>query len=85
MTASHLTVRLNRLGIRARASRNTALLDLAAQIPASVLSDVLGICVTCAVAWSHDAGNTRLGWAADFARRDFRKSEWPQLSVAPGK
>lgn len=30
MTASHLTVRLNRLGIRARASRNTALLDLAA-------------------------------------------------------
>ncbi|WP_236244440.1 hypothetical protein [Streptomyces sp. CC210A] len=69
MTASHLTVRLNRLGIRARASRNTALLDLAAQIPASVLSDVLGISITCAVAWSHDAGNTRLGYAADVARR----------------
>ncbi|QKW05354.1 hypothetical protein HUT18_02150 [Streptomyces sp. NA04227] len=60
MTASHLTVRLNRVGIRARASRNTALL-LAAQIPASVLSDVLGISITCAVAWSHDAGNTRPG------------------------
>ncbi|MFE2610920.1 hypothetical protein ACFXI6_54790 [Streptomyces mirabilis] len=75
MTASHLTVRRNRLGIRARASRNTALLDLAAQIPASVLSDVLGISITCAVAWSHDAGNTRLGYAADLARREFRKSE----------
>ncbi|MFJ3365678.1 hypothetical protein [Streptomyces anthocyanicus] len=71
MTASHLTVRLNRLGIRARASRNTALLDLAAQIPASVLSDVLGISITCAVAWSHDAGNTRLGYAAEVARRKF--------------
>jgi hypothetical protein len=75
MTASHLTVRPNRVGIRARASRKTALLDLAAQIPASVLSDVLGISITCAVAWSHDAGNTRLGYAADFARREFRKSE----------
>ncbi|MCX5346721.1 hypothetical protein [Streptomyces mirabilis] len=75
MTASHLTVRLNRLGIGARASRNTALLDLAARIPASVLSDVLGISITCAVAWSNDAGNARLGYAADIARRELRKSE----------
>ncbi|WP_030574261.1 hypothetical protein [Streptomyces aureocirculatus] len=72
MTASHLTVRLNRLGICARASRNTALLDLAAQIPASVLSEIPGLSITCAVAWSHDAGNTRLGYVADIARRGYK-------------
>ncbi|MFJ8076252.1 hypothetical protein ACIQ7Q_20450 [Streptomyces sp. NPDC096176] len=75
MTASHLTMRLNRLGIRTRACRNTALLDLAAQVPASVLSEVLGISISAAVAWSHDAGNTRLAYAAAVARRDFHKSE----------
>ncbi|MER5538842.1 hypothetical protein [Streptomyces mirabilis] len=83
MTASHLTVRLNRLGIRARASRNTALLDLAAQIPASVLSDVLGISITCAVAWSHDVGDARLGYAADIARRELRRSELAAVARTP--
>ncbi|MEV7075092.1 RHS repeat domain-containing protein [Streptomyces sp. NPDC093990] len=38
-----------------------------------------------AAAWSHDAANTRLGCAADFARREFRKSEQLQLPVRPAK
>ncbi|MGW1562555.1 hypothetical protein ACWCQ1_39510 [Streptomyces sp. NPDC002144] len=46
------------------------MITVAAQIPASVCSDVLGTSVTCAVAWSHDAGNTRRDYAADIARRE---------------
>lgn len=41
--AEALTKRLQRLGIRSREGRNTALLTLARQVPPSVLTDLLGV------------------------------------------
>ena len=61
--------RLNRLGIRARLSRNTALMDLAAQLPATVLSDLLNLHTGTATAWNELAGNTRSGYAGELSRR----------------
>ena len=61
--------RLRRLQIPARTSRNTALMELAADMPAKVLSDLLGITVECAADWADQAGNTRPRYAAEIARR----------------
>lgn len=43
ISARQLMRRLQKLGIRARHVRNTTLMDLAAQLPASVLADLLGL------------------------------------------
>ncbi|QFZ73983.1 hypothetical protein GFH48_12655 [Streptomyces fagopyri] len=69
MSAEHLGTRLNRIGLRGRAGRNSALLDLAAELPAVVLSNLLGIHVETATAWAAEAGNIRPGYAAELARR----------------
>ncbi|MET8860692.1 hypothetical protein [Streptomyces sp. NPDC004579] len=69
MSAQHLGTRLNRIGLRGRAGRNSALLDLAAELPAVVLSNLLGIHVETATAWATEAGNTRPAYAAELARR----------------
>ncbi|WP_052396467.1 hypothetical protein [Kutzneria sp. 744] len=57
------------MGIQARLSRNTALFDLAAQLPATVLSDLLNLHIGTATAWNDIAGNTRAGYAAELSRR----------------
>ena len=61
--------RLNRLGIQARLSRNTALIDLAAQLPATVLFDLLNLHAGTATAWNDIAGNTCPGYAAEMSSR----------------
>ncbi|MFC5253564.1 hypothetical protein [Streptomyces nigrescens] len=48
--------RLHRLGIRARPVRSTALLDLAAGLPAVVLSKLLGIHIRSATRWTQHSG-----------------------------
>ncbi|MFJ2566597.1 hypothetical protein ACIO02_27310 [Streptomyces sp. NPDC087568] len=60
--------------------RNSALLDLAAELPAVVLSNLLGIHVHTATAWATEAGNTRPGYAAELARRNTQR---PRTSDAP--
>lgn len=70
ISARQLMRRLNRLGIQARLSRNTALIDLAAQLPATVLSDLLNLHAGTATAWNDIAGNTRPGYAAELSRRN---------------
>jgi hypothetical protein len=52
----HLRRRLAALGIECRAQRSTALLQLAADVPAAVLADTLGLTPRTAVRWSHHAG-----------------------------
>lgn len=73
MSAQHLGTRLNRIGVRGRAGRNSALMDLASELPAVVLSNLLGIHVETATAWATEAGNTRPDYAAEIARRSQRK------------
>ncbi len=74
ISARQLMRRLSRLGIQARLSRNTALIDLAAQLPATVLSDLLNLHTGTATAWNDVAGNTRAGYAAELSSETDRVS-----------
>ncbi len=68
ITASRLGQRLRTLGISAQAGRRAALTDLAAQLPAAVLADLLGLAPTTAVKWMRQAGGDWSGYAAELAR-----------------
>ena len=67
LSAPRLGARLKRLGITARLCRNTAMMDLAVQLPAAVLSQMLGLHRNTATDWTIEAGNTRLRYAAAIA------------------
>lgn len=74
MDGVSITARLNRIEIRARAGSNTALMNLASELPAVVLSGLLGIHISTATLWAQEAGNTRPGYAAEVARRELRRN-----------
>jgi integrase len=67
ITASRLGQRLRHMGIYAMAGRRAALLDLAAQLPAAVLADLLGMAPTTAARWIHQAGGDWARYAAELA------------------
>jgi hypothetical protein len=67
VTAARLGQRLRILGIYAMASR-AALTDLAAQLPAAVLADLLHLAPGTAVRWMQQAGADWNCYAADLAR-----------------
>jgi L-alanine-DL-glutamate epimerase-like enolase superfamily enzyme len=77
ISPQQLGTRLTRLGILARAGRTTALMDLAAQVPAVALSRLLGLKLATATAWTQTAGNTRPGYAAQVARRSLHGARPP--------
>ncbi|WP_371792243.1 hypothetical protein OG285_24920 [Streptomyces sp. NBC_01471] len=52
MDHGRLTHQLNALGIRVRPARNSALCSMAADLPASVIADLLGLHITTAVRWA---------------------------------
>lgn len=62
--ATSLGHRLRALGIEPRAARNTALLQLGAELPSVVLSDLLGICINTAEKWNAAAGARWTNYAA---------------------
>lgn len=66
---ARLAIRLNRLGISCRRGRNATLLELAAQLPASVISKLLGISVKSAARWTAWSGGHGTRYAAEVARR----------------
>jgi len=68
ITPGRLSARLNDIGIPVRAARRAALTSLAAQVPAAVLADALGINPATAVNWAHDAGSDWNRYAAQLAR-----------------
>jgi hypothetical protein len=70
LTAHRLMERVKQLGIQARPARNTAMLDLAAQLPGVVLSKLLGIHINTATRWTDQAGAPRAAYAAEVARRE---------------
>jgi hypothetical protein len=69
ISAARLSVRLAKHGIDARASRRAALLHLAAEVPAAVLAEPLGLSNSTAVTWVHDAGGDWSRYAADIAQQ----------------
>jgi len=56
--------RLNKLGITTRASRNTALLHLAATVPPAVFASLIGISIGAATKWAEYAGSNWTTYAA---------------------
>ncbi len=66
--AATLMRRLNALGIYARGNRNAAMLQLAAELPAVVLADLLGVHTGTATKWAHEAGGNWATYAADRSR-----------------
>ncbi|MBX7269580.1 hypothetical protein KIF24_28600 [Micromonospora sp. Llam7] len=81
LSAQQLGARLRRLGVPARTSRNTTLMDLAGQLPAAVLSQLLGLHLQTATNWTQEAGNTRPRYAAAVTTRTApeRHSSRPDL------
>ena len=65
-TPGHLRRRLAAIGIECRAQRTTALLQLAAQVPAAILGDTLGLTPRTAVHWTAQGAGR---WNAYAARR----------------
>jgi hypothetical protein len=68
ITAGRLGQRLGRLSIDGQAARRAALLQLAAEVPAAVLSDLLGITAATAADWAHSAGGDWSRYAAALVR-----------------
>ncbi|PJE08358.1 MAG: hypothetical protein CK429_23670 [Mycobacterium sp.] len=68
LTAARLGERLRQLGIRAQPGRRAALTHLAAQLPAAVIADLLGIHPNTAVHWVHDAGGDWNRYAAQLTQ-----------------
>ncbi len=68
ITAKHLAGRLRRLGIPTQPGRRSALIDLAAQLPAGILADLLNLHPTTAAKWAHEAGGDWSRYAAEIAR-----------------
>lgn len=68
ITAGRLGARLGALGIDARAARRSALIQLAAELPAPVLADSLGITIATASDWVKTAGGDWSNYAAATAR-----------------
>ncbi len=68
ITAPRLGSRLRTLGIYTQTGRRAALLDLAAQLPAAVLADLLGLTPGTAVRWMRQAGGDWSAYAAELAR-----------------
>lgn len=67
LTAAQLGVRLGKHGIDGRAGRRAALTQLAAELPAAVLAELLGISNGSAANWVRDAGGGWSRYAADLA------------------
>lgn len=64
ITAIRLGQRLAVFGVDARAARRAAQLQLAAEVPAVVLAEMLGIAIGTAVDWVHAAGGDWANYAA---------------------
>lgn len=61
----YLRIRLARIGIECIPARNAALIHLAAEVPAAVLADILGLHPSTATRWVELAGAKWTGYAAD--------------------
>ena len=70
LSPRQLMRRLQRVNIPTRLSRNTAMVNLAAERPGAGISHLLGLHPDTAEKWTREAGTPRAGYAAELARRD---------------
>jgi len=82
-----LTNRLNRHGISARPARNGALMALAADLPAAIIADLLGMHINTAIRWVRYAGRDWADYLAARAAEQDKKSgeagEWCRARRSP--
>jgi hypothetical protein len=64
-----LCIRLSAIGIDSSILRTAALLDLAAEVPASILADLVGLHTLTATRWTRAAGGDWAGYAAARSRQ----------------
>jgi hypothetical protein len=69
LSPERMGARLRAIGIIPRLAPNTALIELAGELPAAVIAKLLGYSVKHAVAWNIEAGNTHPRYSAAVARR----------------
>ena len=69
LTEDALAQRLHALGISPRQGRSTALFTLAADVPAAILANTLGIHVQAAIQWQKISAGDWTAYAADISRR----------------
>ena len=69
LSANQMALRLRRIGIPPLIARNTALIELAGELPAAVIAKLLGFSIKRAVTWNAEAGNSNPRYAAAVARR----------------
>jgi len=69
LSIGRLKARLAAIGVIGRTARNTALIDLASQLPPAVLARLLGIDINTAGSWAERAARSGAAYAADLTRR----------------
>ncbi len=69
ISEGQMGARLRRIGISPLLARNTALIELAGELPAAIISKLLGFSIKRAASWNIEAGNTNPRYAAAVARR----------------
>jgi hypothetical protein len=69
ISSARLTQRLNDLDIRPSQDRSTALFQLAAEVPAAILTRTLGIHTDVAVSWQRHSAGDWTTYAAAVSRR----------------
>ncbi|PJN10980.1 hypothetical protein CG723_08185 [Streptomyces sp. CB01635] len=76
MQGSQLARHMTALGIPVKAARNTAVMALAAELPAVAFRRLLGMHIDGAIQWSRMAGAHQNAYAAELSRR------WPECGRA---
>lgn len=69
ISSKQLMRRLQALGVRGRPARNTALMELASELPAIVISRLLGLHISCATRWTQEAAPSRAEYGAQLATK----------------
>ncbi|MET7620547.1 hypothetical protein [Streptomyces sp. NPDC005408] len=80
LSCGQMRRRLHDLGIRPRVSRNTVLVELAGELPAVVVSRLLGVCQTTADTWQRIAAGQDNAYAAKVIQRGTKSVLRPLLS-----
>lgn len=68
MSPTRMGIRLKHIGISPKLARNTALIELAGELPAPVIAKLLGFSIKRACAWNAEAGNMSARYAAAVAQ-----------------
>lgn len=72
VASTHGSPPLRKVGVPPRLARNTAVIELAEELPAAVISKLLGFSIKRVAGWNIEAGNTNSRYAATVARREGR-------------